>query len=149
MPIILGAQASNARWNKTLLIILWTLQLIVVIFLEFMAWFIAALDSWGGASSTTYVTPSSYLECMKSNLGSTIMLIFFITNILLLCSIGYEFSHLRDLDHMSARRYYRIQLVKSLYFGLFILIGLITWLTHPTFDVGPLAEFLLTMMFPT
>jgi hypothetical protein len=147
MPIILGAQASNARWNKKLLILLWILQLIVVIFLEFMAWFIAALDSWGGASSMRYVS-SLAAPIYRSNSYSMFCLTFFLANLVLFGQICREFSHVHNLDHMTARWYYRCQLVKSLYLAVFPLWGLIAWLSHPSFDLGPLMEGLLTMMFP-
>jgi hypothetical protein len=54
------------------------------------------------------------------------MVFILISNALILCTILYEFSYLGEIAKLSPERYFKIQLVKSIYFLLIVLVTLIS-----------------------
>jgi len=48
--------------------------------------------------------------------------IIFLSNVATLCCILYEFTYLASITQLTTHRYYRIQLVKSLYFIALIVL---------------------------
>ena len=50
------------------------------------------------------------------------MIFIFISNLLVLCTVLYEFSWVGRLAQLTAQRFYRIQLIKSLYFLILVIM---------------------------
>jgi hypothetical protein len=54
------------------------------------------------------------------------MVFILIANVLILCTILYEFSYLGEIARLSPQRYFKIQLVKSIYFFLLVVVTLVS-----------------------
>ena len=54
------------------------------------------------------------------------MIFIFISNFLVLCTILYEFTWAGSLVQLTAQRFYRIQLVKSLYILILVILTLVS-----------------------
>lgn len=73
------------------------------------------------------------------------MLFIFISNFLVLCTILYEFSWSGRLAQLTAQRFYRIQLIKSLYFLILVILTLVSGSGIPMPQVSSGAAYVWAM----
>jgi hypothetical protein len=122
MPIVLGEALSTPRWNGYVLFILWLLQFLFIGFLEFMNF---VIGGWGRVSGNGKAEEQLYdfpfhrnrLRTVGKLIDCSLAATLIVTFILLL-TIPYE-AHVFATGHLSAQKFYRLQLVKSVYLGLF------------------------------
>ncbi|KAF8855789.1 hypothetical protein BDZ45DRAFT_675955 [Acephala macrosclerotiorum] len=121
MPISLGAPTTNPKWSKFWLVLIWIAQLCIILFLEFWTAILAlALGATGGHKHL----PWTFIATL---------VLMLIAQLLILCTIFYEFSYASRLAYLTASRFLKIQLAKSLYFVVFVLVVTIT---GSGFEVG-------------
>lgn len=87
--------------------------------------------SWSSqARSVVFVRPIFFsnrsTSLMKLQHSTASMAFVFIFNLLVLCIILYEFTWAGSLAQLTAQRFYRIQLVKSLYILFLVIMTLVT-----------------------
>jgi hypothetical protein len=129
MPIVLGEAPSTPRWNRYILFVIWLLQFLFIGYLEFMNFVsLAFMGGWGskpkaGEQLYGYFFPFvGTLKLIYCSLATATLVVTFI----LLLTIPYE-AHVFATSHLSAQKFYRLQLVKSVYLGLLGFIALCVW----------------------
>ncbi|KAH6720559.1 hypothetical protein BKA61DRAFT_708908 [Leptodontidium sp. MPI-SDFR-AT-0119] len=110
MPISLGPPTTNPKWRGWILTLLWLSQLFITIFLFFGSLAMTLVIGGTGAHKEIpwYFTATTILSL--------------IANTILLFTILYELTYTCALPFLSATRFYRMQLVKSLYFLLLVIL---------------------------
>ncbi|KUJ23790.1 uncharacterized protein LY89DRAFT_3083 [Mollisia scopiformis] len=119
MPITLDTPLTNPRWSKPLLLLLWIAQLLIILFLQFWT-----------AILTVVVGASGGHKKLPWLLTATLIIMFF-SQLAILFTIFYEFSWASSLAQLSAARFLKIQVAKSVYFLFFVVVILVSGTTFP------------------
>ncbi|KAG4416217.1 hypothetical protein IFR04_010674, partial [Cadophora malorum] len=110
MPISLGPPTTNPKWRGWILTLLWLAQLLIAVILFFAS--LAMVLVIGGTGAHKEI-PWYF---------TTTTILFLVANTTLLSTILYELTYTCGaLAYLSASRFYRLQLVKSLYFLLLVI----------------------------
>ncbi|KAL2060619.1 hypothetical protein VTL71DRAFT_9260 [Oculimacula yallundae] len=107
MPISLGPPTTNPKWRGWILTLLWLAQLLIAVCLFFISLLM-----------TIFIVGSEARSAIPWYFTATTVL-FLVTTTILTVTVLYELTYTcGSLAYLSASRFYRLQLVKSIYFLL-------------------------------